>query len=117
MIVYNNAANTVKTNSVLYGNPEAVRNLAVMMLVNAAEFNMDMVMDMPHEYASKPEIEAAFLHLNELALESLDDHIDTLRGALKAELERIKFRARVTRLDYSKSNGELSDIHVEINVE
>ena len=117
MIVYNNAANTVKTDGVLYGNPEAVRHLAVMLMVNAAECNVDMVMDVPQEYGSKPEIEAVFQNLNELALEVLDDHIDTLRGALKAELERIKFRARVTRLDYSKANGELSDIHVELNVE
>ena len=117
MIVYNNAANTVKTNSVLYGNPDAVRQLAVMMMVNAAESNMDMVMDMPQEYGSKPEIEAVFQNLNELALEVLDDHIDTLRGALKAELERIKCRARVSRLDYSTLNGELIDIHVELNVE
>lgn len=117
MILYHNTVETVKTNEVLYGSREAIRKLAIMLMVNAAEANTDMVMDMPNEYTSKPEIEAAFLHLNEQALDMLDDHIDTLRGALKAELEKIKFRARVTRIDYSKANGEMSDVHVELNVE
>lgn len=116
MIVYQNV-DTIKTNEILYAGREAVRKLAIMMMVNAAESNHDMVLDMPEEYTSKQEIEAAFLHINEQALDMLDDYIDSLRGALKAELEKIKFRARVTRVDYSKTDGEMSGIHVELNVE
>lgn len=117
MIAYEKAVDTVRTNEILYQSPEAVRKIAVMLMVNAAECNADMVMDLPEEYPSKEEIEAVFLRLNEQALEMLDDHIDSLRGALKAQLEKIKFRARVTRLDYHRETGKLDDIHVNISVE
>lgn len=117
MILYHNTVDTVKTNDVLFSNDNAVRKLAIMMMVNAAEANTDMVMDMPNEYTSKQEIEAAFLHLNEQAIDMLEDHIADLRLNLESFLRNIKYRARVTRIDYSKANGEMSDVHVELDVE
>lgn len=117
MILYHNAVETVKTNEVLYSNDNAIRKLAIMMMVNAAEANTDMVLDMPNEYTSKQEIEAAFLHLNEQAVDTLEDYIHDLRLNLEKFLRNAKFRARVTRIDYSKANGEMSDIHVELDVE
>ena len=47
----------------------------------------------------------------------LEDHIADLRRSLESFLRNAKFRARVTRIDYSKANGEMSDIHVELDVE
>lgn len=117
MILYHNAVETVKTNDVLFYSAEAVRKLGIMLMVNAAEANADMVMDMPEEYTSKPEIEAAFLHLNEQAIDMLEDHIADLRRSLESFLRNAKFRARVTRIDYSKANGGMSDVHVELDVE
>ena len=117
MIAYPRNVDTVKTNEVLYSHNEAIRNLGIMLMVNAAESNADMVLDMPEEYTSKPEIEAAFLHLNEQALDMMEDHIADLRRSLEKFLLNAKFRARVTRIDYSKANGEMSDVHVELDVE
>lgn len=116
MILYPDCE-TVKTNEVLYSSDKAIRKLAIMLMVNAAEANADMVMDMPNEYTSKPEIEAAFLHLNEQAIEMLEDHLHDLRLNLETFLKNAKFRAQVTRIDYSKADGEMSDIHVELDVE
>lgn len=116
MIVYQ-SVDTVKTNEILFYSPEAVRKLGIMMLVNAAEANADMIMDMPEEYTSKPEMEAVFLHLNEQAMDMLEDHIHDLRLNLQKFLQNVKFRARVTRIDYKKDTGLLKDIHVELDVE
>lgn len=117
MIAYPRNVDSVKTNDVLYSMPEAVRKLGIMLMVNAAEANADMVMDMPNEYTSKQEIEAAFLHLNEQAMDMLEDHIADLRKNIASFLHNVKFRARVTRLDYGKADGEMSDVHVELDVE
>lgn len=116
MIVYP-TVDTVKTNEVLYYSPEAIRKLGIMLMVNAAEANTDMVMDMPDEYTSKEEIEAVYLHLNQQAREMLEDHIHDLRMNLDKFLQNVKFRARVTRLDYAKVDGTLNDVTVEIDVE
>ena len=117
MILYHNTVDTVKTNDVLCSTNETVRKLAIMLMVNAAEANTDMIMDMPSDYASKPEMEAVFLHINEQAIEMMDDHIDELRHKLDKFLQNVKFRARVTRIDYKKDTGDLKDIHVELDVE
>lgn len=115
MILYPDCE-TVKTNSVLYSSHDAIRKLAIMMMVNTAETNVDMVMDCSNEYKTKEEIEAVFQGLNEVALEMLDDHIDDLRRSLEAALRDIKYTARVRRLDYDK-DGSLSDVTVDISVE
>ena len=47
----------------------------------------------------------------------MDDHIDELRHKLDKFLQNVKFRARVTRIDYKKDTGDLKDIHVELDVE
>lgn len=116
MIVYEDNIETVKTNGVLYSNTEAVRKLAIMMLVNVAENNTDMVCDMSEEYRTKAEVEAVFQGLNEVALDMLEDHISDLRSSLERALREIKFTARVRRLDYDKE-GKLSDVTVDIAVE
>lgn len=117
MILYHNTVETVKTNDILFYRPEAIRKLGIMMMVNAAEANMDMVMDCPEEYKTKEDIEKVLNSLNEQALDMLEDHINDLRSSLESFLRNAKFRARVTRVDYSKANGEMSDVHVELDVE
>ena len=116
MIVYKDNVETVDTNGVLYSNPNAVRKLATMLMVNAAEANTDMVCDMSEEYKTKDDVEAVFRGLNEVALDMLDDHIDDLKFSLQKFLRECKPTARVRRLDYNEQ-GKLSDVTVDIAVE
>lgn len=116
MILYP-SVDTVKTNDVLFYSAEAVRKLGIMLMVNAAEANTDMVMDMPEEYTSKPEMDAVYLHLNEQAIDMLEDHIADLRRSLESFLRNVKFQARVTRIDYDDVTGDMKDITVKLNVE
>jgi hypothetical protein len=115
MINYEDGIETVKTNSVLYSQPDAVRKLAIMMLVNAAEGNVDMVCDMPEEYEGKDDIEDVFAPLADQALDMLEDHIADLRRSLESFLRSAKVTAKVRRLDYTKE-GKLSDITVDLDV-
>ena len=115
MINYEAIADMIKTTGVLYSQPESIRRLAIMMIVNAAEANTDMVLDMPEEYESKQEIENAFQALNEQALETLEDHIADLRLSLDKFLRSAKVTAQVRRLDYNKE-GKLEDITLDIDV-
>jgi hypothetical protein len=91
--------------------------MAIRLMANAAESNIDMIADCPDDYISKPEIEAAFLHLNEQALDMFEDHIHDLRINLEKFLRNAKFRARVTRIDYNENPGAMTDITVKIDVE
>ncbi len=116
MIVYPDNIETVKTNGVLYSQPDAIRKMAIMLMVNVAEGNTDMICDMPEEYETKDEVERAFQALNEVALDMLEDHIADLRLSLEKFLREVKFTAKVRRLDYDKE-GKLSDVTVDINVE
>lgn len=116
MIVYTANVDTVKTNGVLYSQPEAVRKLAIAMLVNVAEGNTDMVCDMSEEYPTKADVEAVYSGLHEVALDMLSDHIADLQASLEKALREIKYTARVRRLDYDK-DGKLSDVTVDIDVE
>lgn len=116
MIVFPSGHEVIKTNGALYSQKDAVRSMAIMMLVNVAEGNTDMVCDMSEEYKTKDEVEAVFQGLNEVALDMLEDHISDLRLSLEKCLSEIKFTARVRRLDYDKE-GKLSDVTVDIAVE
>lgn len=116
MIVYQDNIETVKTNSVLYSDPQTVRKLAIMMLVNVAEGNTDMVCDCAGDYPTKKDVEAVFQGLNEVALDMLDDHFADLRSSLEKCLREIKYTARVRRMDYDEQ-GNLSDVTVDISVE
>jgi YD repeat-containing protein len=116
MINYEAIADMVKTTGVLYSQPESIRRLAIMMMVNAAEANTDMIYDCLEEYKSKEDIEGAFQALNEVALDCLEDHINDLRLSLDKFLRSTKVTARVRRLDYDKE-GKLSEITLDIDVE
>ena len=116
MINYEATADFVKTTGVLYSQPESIRRLAIMMMVNAAEANTDMIFDMPEEYETKQDIEGAFQALNEQALDLLEDHIADLRLSLDKFLRSAKVTAKVRRLDYTKE-GKLADIMLDIDVE
>lgn len=115
MIVFQDCE-TVKTNGVLYGQPDAIRKLATMMIVNMAESNTDMICDMPEEYPTKADVERGFQGLSEQAIDMLDDHIDTLKEKLTEFLKSAKVNARVRRMDYD-NEGNLSDITVDVKVE
>lgn len=117
MIVYENGIDSARTAGILYTDPKDIRKLAITMLVNAAEGIVDMILDCPAEYSSKPEMDAALLRLNDHCLEALEDHIADLRGALTERLTNMKFRARVTNLEYKKETGALSDVTVHIDVD
>ena len=116
MIDYENGIDTVKTTGVLYSQPDAIRKMALMLLVSAAESNIDMVLDCAEEYKSKDDIEGVFAALNEQTLDMLEDHIADLRRSLESFLRNAKLNARVRRLDYNK-NGELADISLDLSVE
>jgi hypothetical protein len=116
MINYEVIADMVKTTGVLYSQPESIRRLAIMLMVNAAEGNMDMIHDCIEEYETKQDIEGAFQVLNEQALDMLEDHIADLRLSLEKFLRSAKVTAQVRRLDYNKE-GKLTDITLDIDVE
>ena len=116
MIVFENGLETVKTNGVLYSQPEAIRKLAIMIMVNMAEGNIDMICDMQDEYQTKEDIEAVFAPLNEQALDMLEDHMADLQRNLESFLQNAKVTAKVRRLDYGKE-GNLADVFVELDVE
>lgn len=116
MIVFESGLETVKTCGVLYSNSDAIRKMAIMMMVNMAEANTDMVCDMPEEYTTKDEVEAVFQGLHESALDALEEHIHDLRVNLESALRNLKYTARVSRLDYDEA-GKLVDITVNLDVE
>lgn len=103
----------VRPNDVLYSRNDAVRKLAVAMLVNLAESNIDMVCDMDDEFLTKDAIESAFKNLNDVVLSTLDDHIFDLRNALTKMLLDIKVDARVRKMEFNDI-GRLSDVDVEL---
>ena len=116
MIVFQDGLETVTASGVLYSRPDAVRKLAIMIMINAAEANTDMICDMSEEYETKDNIEAVFKSLNEQALDMLEDHIADLQKSLESFLKNTKFKAQVRRLDYNKE-GKLADIVVDLDVE
>ena len=116
MIFHEDGTETVKTNGVLYSQPDAIRKLAIMLIVNAAESNTNMICDMQQEYESKQDIEGAFRALNEQALDILPDHIADLQATLERFLRSAKVTARVRRLYYTKE-GKLSDITIDLDVQ
>jgi len=116
MIVFQNGIETVKTHDVLYGQPDGIRKLATMLIVDMAESNTDMVCDMSEDYKTKDDVERVFQGLNEQALDCLEDNFDYLKGKLMEFLRTAKVTARVRRLDYD-TEGNLSDVMVDIDVE
>ena len=115
MVNFDKSVETVNTNDVLYARNDALRALAVMMMVNAAESNTDMICDVPEEYESKDDIEAVFGSLNEQALAMFDEHFDDLRRRVERFLQSAKVTARVRRLDYNVE-GRLCDITLDLDV-
>ena len=113
MIVCAEADFAVAPTDVLYRKGDAVRKLAVAMMVNIAESNTDMVCDMQEEYKTKEDIEAVFGSLNLTALDLLDDYIDDLRDSIKTQLIELRSQARVRRLEYD-NDGRLVDITVDL---
>ena len=103
----------VKPNDILYARPEAIRKLAMSMLVNIAESNTDMVIDYAEEYENKREIEGLFECINDTALDTLEDQIEELHSALRSMLKTIRVNPRVRRLDYD-DDGKLIDITVDL---
>ena len=115
MVNFDKGVETVNTNDVLYSRNDAIRALAVMMMVNAAESNTDMICDMPEEYVNKDDVEVVFSSLNEQALDMFDDHFEDLRNRVERFLRNAKVTARVRRLDYNVE-GRLWDITVDLDV-
>lgn len=103
----------VRPTDVLYSKPDAVRKLAVAMLINIAESNIDMVCDMDDDFLTKDSIESAFKNLNDVVLSVLEDHIFDLRNELTKMLLDIKVDARVRKMEFNDI-GRLSDVDVEL---
>jgi hypothetical protein len=116
MTIIHNAIPTVNTHAVLYSLPDAVRQLAIVMLVNMAEANTEMAMDTPEEYNTKAEFENVLQDLPLQALDMIPDLIHDLEQSLRKQLNEMKYTAKVVRMDY-KEDGELADVTVKLNVE
>ncbi len=116
MIVFQNGIETVKTHDVLYGQPEGIRKLATMLIVDMAESNTDMVCDMSDEYQTKADVERVFQGLNDQAIDVLEDNFEFLKERLINFLRTAKVTARVRRMDYDEE-GKLADVMVDVSVE
>lgn len=116
MITCSEDIDTVRTNGVLYTSSDAIRKMAIQMIVNAADSNTEMVCDMQNEYKTKEEIAAVYSNLAQQAKEMLEDHINDIKLNLEKFLCEAVVHARVRRLDYDEQ-GNLSDISVDIQVE
>ena len=105
-----------QTQDVLYASrhSETVRNLALALVIDRANVNVDMVCDMSSEYANKDAVEAVFADLNKQASEMVDDMLNTLKTVVKQQLIDMTVSARVRQLNYDK-DGKLDDITVVID--
>lgn len=115
-VIYKRNEN-ISPSEVIYANSKAVQKIAAQMIVDTIEGNIDMIMDMPEEYPTKRDIEKVLNSAKDQCLEMFDDYMDTLRESLKKKLEDTKFTVHVSRIDYSKTEDEYEDIHVEVDVE
>ena len=116
MIVFDKGVETVKTEALLYSHKEVVRSFAIMLMANAAESNLDMLLDCPEEYPTKKDIDSVFNQINVVALDMFPDYINDLKYNIEEFLKTAKFKAHVSRLHYDKE-GNLSDVDVELVVE
>lgn len=116
MIVHEQGIDTLRTGGVLYTDPKDIRKLAMRLLIDAAECNVDMIMDYPAKYATKAEMESAFRGLTNQCLDMLDDHIDNLRQAMTQYLTNMKYHACLTHVEYHRVTGELVDVTIDITV-
>jgi len=115
MTIIHNAIPQVNTHAVLYSLPDAIRQLAITMVVNVAEGNNEMAMDTPNEYNTKAEFESVFEDLPLQALDMIPDLIHELEQGLRKQLNEMKYTAKVVRMDY-KDDGELADVTVKLDV-
>jgi|694.fasta_scaffold35191_11 hypothetical protein len=116
MIVFQSGIETVKTRDALYGSDDAIRKMATLMIVDMAEGNTDMVVDMFDEYKSKDDIERVFQNLSEQAADTFEDHFEYFKEKMLQYLRNARVTARVRRLEYDV-DGRLSDVTVEVDVE
>ena len=93
---------------------ETVKNLAMIMVANLAEFNVYMVCDMSSEYPTKHDVEAVFSNLNTQAAEQVDEVFDDLKAIVKQQLANMTVSAKVRQLNYD-AYGKLNDIRVVID--
>jgi Zn-dependent M32 family carboxypeptidase len=116
MIVFDKGVESIKTEGLLYSHKDVVRSFAIMLMANAAESNLDMLMDCPEDYTNKKDIDNVFNQINLVALDMFPDYIDDLKYRIEEFLKTAKFKAHVSRLHYDKE-GKLSDVDVELIVE
>jgi hypothetical protein len=116
MTIIHNAASTVDSIGVIHSLSGSVRQLAINMIVDMAEGNLDMIQDMAEEYSNKNDIENALAVLNDQALDMLPDLMRDLETSIKNTLEQLKYTAKVSRMDYDDA-GELKDVTVKLNFE
>ena len=115
-VVYKRNEN-INPSEVIYANPKAVQKLAAQMIVDTIESNIDMIMDMSEDYPTKRDIEKVLNSAKDQCIDMFDDYMDTLRESLKTRLANTNFNVRILRIDYSKTDGDYEDIHVEVDVE
>ena len=114
MIISNARADeSVRPNDLLYNRDLAIRKMAVTMILNIAESNLDMVCDCDDDFKTKDAIERSFQHLNDVVLSTLEDHIYDLRTNIVRMLADLKVDARVRKMEYNEI-GRLSDVDVEL---
>jgi hypothetical protein len=116
MITFKQQPVMIAVRDVVYANDNAVHAIANAMVMQMAEANVDMVIDMPEEYNTKQEIEVAFCSLNEQAVDMVKDYMADLTERVIAQLRSTKTVAKVRCMSYN-ANDELDDFNVELTVE
>lgn len=111
-----NVNKTLDAEQVLYSNPIAVRQLAVTIMANMAESNIDMVCDEQDSYPTKEDIEVVFSGLHEQSQDFVNDAIDELKAALMQYLRNVKYTTKVRQLTYD-TDGRLGNIGLDLTVE
>lgn len=114
-VIYNRGFESVDSWNILYSNQSAVKKLVTSMLIDAAEGNLNMVLDCSDEYPDKNSIESVFDTLNQQCIDRLEDVIMHLRDTMLEQLNTLKTTAKVTRIDY-KVSGEVDDIHLKVDI-
>lgn len=99
----------------IYAYDDEINQLAINMMKNMAEANIEMVCDMAEEYPTKQDIERVFEGLHDQAIDTVEDMFDELKTKLLARLQTIKYTAKVRQLEYTEM-GKLNEITIKLDI-
>lgn len=94
-----------------------IRSLVFQALRVNAEGFVDMMLDHPHEYGDKAEMERALTNgVLEDAQVSIMEILDEIRLKVKTYMDTMRYEARVRELHYTL-DGQLEDIVVDLSLQ